>query len=97
LARMELGLRRQTYAGSGMGSVSNLEGQPIKDVLGSKYDTPKAIQQKMAMVARGFDLDMDIAAAFRDYRNKPGNQYKTLEQFKGDKADGRYARLIEGA
>jgi hypothetical protein len=97
LARMELGLRRQTYAGSGMGSLSNLEGQPIKDVLGSRYDSPEAIKQKMAMVARGFDLDMDIAAAFRDYRNKPGNQYKTLEQFKGDKEDGRYARLIEGA
>lgn len=96
LARMELGLRRQTYAGSGMGSVSNLEGQPIKDVLGSKYDTPKAIQQKMALAARGFDYDMDIAAAYREYRNKAGNRYKTLEDFKGDSEDGTYKRLTNG-
>ncbi len=96
LARLELGLRKQTYAGSGMGHVSNLEGQPIKDVLGSRYDTPEAIMRKMMGVGRAFDFDSDVADAFRKYTEKPGNEFKTLEQFKKDSRDGTYVRLRDG-
>lgn len=96
LARMELGLRRQTYAGSGMGAVSNMEGQPIRDTLGNKYDTPEALRKKMAMAGRAFDFDMDVAAAYRKYVTRPGNENKTLEEFKRDPKDRTYDNLTRG-
>lgn len=84
LARLELGLRRSTYAGSGMGSVSNLEGQPIKDIIGNRYDTPAALLKKMKMAAKSFEYDMEVADAFRRYDESQGGN-KTLEDFKRTK------------
>lgn len=84
LARMELGMRRAVYAGSGMGSVSNLEGQPIKETIGSRYDTADALKNKLALAGRAFDYDMDVAQAYRTWMNKPENKYKSLEDFKRD-------------
>jgi hypothetical protein len=92
LARMELGMRRQIYAGSGMGAVSNLEGQPIKEIVGSRFDSPKALMRKMQLVGRSYDFDMDTAQAYRDWASKPGNENKHIEDFKRDKKSG-YTQL----
>lgn len=83
LARLELGLRR-TRAGLGEGSMSNLEGQPYKDIIGNRYDTPAALMKKMKLAARSFENDMEIAEGFRKFdESKGGNQ--TLEDFKRTK------------
>jgi len=84
LARMELGLRRQTYAGSGMGAVSNTEGVPIRETIGSRYENADSLRRKMATVGRGFKLDSDIAQAYRQWASKPENKFKHLEDFKRD-------------
>ena len=96
LARMELGLRRQTYAGSGMGAVSNTEGVPIKETIGSRYENAESLRRKMATIGRGFKLDTDIADAYRKYASKPENKFKTLEDFKRDEG-GVYNKLLEEA
>lgn len=92
IARMELGLRKATYAGSGMGAVSNMEGQPIKDILGNRYDTADALIKKMMLAGRSFDFDMDVAAAYRKWNQKHGGN-KTLEDFKSTK---EYSALSDG-
>lgn len=92
LARLELGMRKQIYAGSGMGSVSNLEGQPIKDIIGSTYDTPQALQKKMMLAGRSFDFDMDVADAYRKWNNSKGGN-KTLDDFM---STPEYGRLVDG-
>jgi hypothetical protein len=94
LARLELGMRRAVYAGSGMGSVSNLEGQPIKETIGSRYDTADALKSKMALAGRGFDYDMDVAKAYRTWAAKPENKYKNIEDFKRD-TDSPYEKLTK--
>ena len=96
LARMELGLRRQTYAGSGMGAVSNTEGVPIKETIGSRYENAESLRRKMATIGRGFKLDTDIADAYRKYASKPENKFKTMEDFKRDEG-GVYNKLLEEA
>lgn len=92
LARLELGMRKQIYAGSGMGSVSNLEGQPIKEIIGSKYDTPQALQKKMMLAGRSFDFDMDVADSYRKWNKSQGGN-KTLDDFK---TTPEYGRLVDG-
>jgi len=92
LARLELGMRKQIYAGSGMGSVSNLEGQPIKDIIGSRYDTPQALQKKMMLAGRSFDFDMDVADAYRKWNKSQGGN-KTVDDFKDTK---QYNQLSDG-
>ncbi len=92
IARMELGMRKAIYAGSGMGSVSNLEGQPIKDIIGNKYDTADALVRKMMLAGRSFDFDMDVADAYRKWNQKQGGN-KTLEDFKNT---SQYTKLSEG-
>jgi hypothetical protein len=92
IARMELGLRKATYAGSGMGAVSNMEGQPIKDILGNRYDTADALIKKMMLAGRSFDFDMDVAGAYRKWNQKSGGN-KTLEDFKNTK---EYTKLSDG-
>jgi len=96
LARMELGLRKQTYAGSGMGSVSNMEGIPIQQIIGSRYENAESLRRKMATIGRGFQLDSDIAQAYREWASKPENSYKHLEDFKRDPG-GVYKGLIQEA
>jgi hypothetical protein len=91
LARLELGMRKQIYAGSGMGSVSNLEGQPIKDIIGSRYDTPQALQKKMMLAGRSFDFDMDVADAYRKWNKSQGGN-KTVDDFKDTK---QYSQLSD--
>lgn len=92
LARLELGMRKQIYAGSGMGSVSNLEGQPIKDIIGNRYDTPQALQKKMKLAGRAFDFDMDVAESFRKW-NKSQGENKTLNDYY---STPEYTRLVNG-
>ena len=94
LARLELGMRRAVYAGSGMGTVSNLEGQPIKETIGSRYDTADALKNKMALAGRGFDYDMDVAQAYRKWASKPENRYRNIEDFKRD-PDSPYEKLTK--
>jgi hypothetical protein len=92
LARLELGMRKQIYAGSGMGSVSNLEGQPIKDIIGNRYDTPQALQKKMKLAGRAFDFDMDVAESFRKWNKSQGDN-KTLNDYY---STPEYTRLVNG-
>ncbi len=93
LARLELGLRR-TRAGLGEGSMSNLEGQPYKDIVGNRYDTPAALMKKMKLAARSFENDMEIAEAFRIYDESQGGN-KTLEDFKRTKEYKRITKDYE--
>lgn len=87
LARLELGLRRTRPPGEG--SLSNIEGQPYKDIVGNRYDTSAALMRKMKLAARQFEYDMDVADAFRKFDEKAGGN-KTLEDFRRSK---EYTRL----
>lgn len=82
LARLELGLRRTRPPGEG--SMSNIEGQPYKDIVGNRYDTADALMKKMKLAARAFDYEMDKADAFRKYDESQGGN-KTYEDFKRTK------------
>jgi hypothetical protein len=50
----------------------------------------------MATIGRGFQLDSDIAQAYREWASKPENSYKHLEDFKRDPG-GVYKGLIQEA
>ncbi len=82
LARLELGLRRTRPPGEG--SMSNIEGQPYKDIVGNRYDTADALMKKMKLAARAFDYEMDKADAFRKFDEVQGGN-KTYEEFKRTK------------
>ena len=79
-----------------MGAVSNMEGIPIQQTIGSRYENAESLRRKMATIGRGFQLDADIATAYRNYTSKPGNEYKHLEDFKRD-SGGIYKKLIDEA